>query len=89
MIITLVAKKYACAKMAEEYIDADVEGLTMSKKRKVEMQKTEKPEKVIKLDIPITPEVKAEPAIGLAEAAEMDFEFDTVTTELEKVGFFS
>ena len=89
VIVEKANKKFATAKMAENYIDAEAEGLTMSKKRKVELELTkteEKPEKIIKIDMPPPEaEVKKEPvAICLADAAEMDIEFDTIESELEK-----
>ena len=47
-----VHAKYAVAKMAEDYIDGEKEGLTISKKRKLELEKAKteaKLEKMIKV----------------------------------------
>ena len=48
--------------MAEDYIDAEAEGLSMSKKRKAEFEKLENKveKKVLKIDIQPKKEVKKE-----------------------------
>ena len=59
--VTEANKKYAMVKMAEEYIDAEAEGLTMSKKRKSAIEKAkdeEKDQKMIKLELPKPNEVR-------------------------------
>jgi len=78
--------------MVGDYVDGKAEGLTISTKRKKEMDKLEKdenatPVKAIKLDIQPTKEtdaVKEEPK-SLLDAAEMDLDFDdTVAKEVER-----
>ena len=82
------------ASMVGDYVDGKAEGLTISTKRKKEMEKLEKneitaPMKAIKLDIQPTKDtssdaVKEEPK-SLLDAAEMDLDFDdTVAKEVER-----
>ena len=84
--------------MVGDYVDGKAEGLTISTKRKKEMDKLDKdeittPKKAIKLDIQPTKDtpsdassdaVKEEPK-SLLDAAEMDLDFDdTVAKEVER-----
>ena len=75
--------------MVGDYIDAKMENLTISTKRKKEIEKTEEkseaPRKAIKLDLQETKEkIKEEPK-SLLDAAEMDLDFDdTVAKEVER-----
>ena len=74
--------------MVGNYVDGEAEGLSISTKRKKEMEnkeENESPRKAIKLDIQETKEqVKEEPK-SLLDAAEMDLDFDdTVAKEVER-----